>query len=170
MKTILFSMVIILFVSGISFSQDMKPKPISSPMLKALEGTWISDPYEFMGAKMTDEAVHKMILNSQFLEVSIKSTGDNGFVYEGLGIIAPSEDGTFTGWFYDIYGKDGIMTYTGKEDNGKLIMTGSNNFMDEKREISIEDNKIVHNIVIEMKYPGADKTQQKLTVTYKKRN
>lgn len=166
---ILFFVFSVLLCSGNVFSQDMLPKPISSPILEALEGTWVSEPYEFMGSKMTDEAVHKMILNGQFMEINVISKSDKGFNYEGKGIIAPSADGSMTGWFYDIYGKDGIMTYVGTSDNNKISMTGTSNFMNEKREITIDGDKMIHNLTFDMKMHGMEGMQQKLTVTYTKK-
>jgi len=159
----------ILFISAKVLSQDMLPKPISTPMLEAIEGTWVSEPYEFMGSTMTDEAVHKMILNGQFMEIKVNSKSDKGFNYEGIGIMVPSADGNMTGWFFDIYGKDGIMTYTGTSEGNKVSLTGTGNIMDEKREIIIDGDKMIHNLTFDMKMHGMEGTQQKLTITYNKK-
>lgn len=159
----------LLLNAGIIRSQDVLPKPISIPLLEAMEGTWVSEPYEFMGSKMNDEADHKMILNGQFMEIDVMSKSDKGFTYQGKGIISPSTDGTIIGWFYDIYGKEGIMTYTGIWENNKILLTGSSKFMDEKREIVLDGDKMIHNLTFDMKMPGMEEMQQKLTVTYKKK-
>ncbi len=87
-----------------AFSQGMEPpKPIQSDLMNSMIGTWVSEPYEMMGMKMTDEVTQSWILNGQFFEVRVKSKGENGFDYEALVIMAPSEDGTMTGTGYDIF-------------------------------------------------------------------
>ena len=81
------------------------PAPIKSATLDAMTGTWVSDTYEMMGMKFTDEVTISMILNGQFLQLDIKSNSDAGFNFEGKGIMVPSADGTITGWVFDNYGK-----------------------------------------------------------------
>lgn len=161
--------VLLLLVSTRCFSQGMMPPPpISSPLLDALMGTWTSEPYDMMGMKCSDVVVHKMILNGQFMEVDIKSTMDNGFSYEGLGIVAPSKDG-MTGWFYDIFGKNGIMTYSGNIEGNKIMLTGVNDKMTEERVITVDGNTMTHDVTFKMKdSSGGTMPEQKITITYKK--
>ncbi len=166
----LFALVFIL-ISGRSFSQGMMPpSPISSPMLEAATGTWVSEPYEMMGMKCTETVTQKMVLNGQFLEVNVKNIMDNGFVYEGIGMFAPSGDGTMSGTFYDIFGKNGMMNYTGKVEGNKIIMSGANDKMTEERIITIDGDSMTSDVTFKMKDASENSMpEQKLTVTYKKK-
>ncbi len=146
------------------------PPPIKSSFIDASVGTWVSDPYQMMGGTNTDVVTHKMILNGQFMEIDVHSTSDKGFVYDALGIIAPTAEGPMTGWFFDVFGKDGIGNYTGKYDGSKVTLTGTGNWGTEMREITINGNTMIHNITYKMK--GADGNympDEKMTITYHKK-
>jgi len=170
MKKLNFLLVLILlFATGNLMAQDMKPPaPISSPLIDKMIGTWVSDPYDFMGAKYVDEVTHSWILNGQFMKVDVKSTGSNGFTYEGMGIIAPNSDGTVTGWFYDIFGKDNISTYTGNPSgDNSVALVGSNPHMKETRNISVDGNVMIQLLTMSMTGSGAP--EEKVTITYNKK-
>jgi len=155
-----------LFTTEKSFSQMMPPEPIKSPLLESMMGTWVSDPYQMMGANMTDEVVHTMILNGQFMEIDVSSKADNGFTYLGKILIAPNTDGSLSGTAYDIFGKKGITNYTGIPDGNKVTMSGSNDMMSETREIIINGNTMTHNVTFDFK----GMPQEKVTILYKKKN
>ncbi len=165
---------LILFVflfSAKVYSQDMMPPaPVNSPVLNSMEGTWVSAPYEMMGSNMTDQVTMEMVLNGQFLEVDVKSTSDKGFVYEAKGFIEPNADGTFSGWFYDIFGKEGITTYTGTSEGSKLYLTGTSKMGTETRNISVEGNVMIHGVIYNWKdKDGKDLPQQSFSITYNKK-
>jgi len=155
----------LLLITGNSFSQMIPPEPINSPLLESMMGTWVSDQYQMMGANMTDEVVHSMILNGQFMEIDVSSKADNGFTYLGKILIAPNTDGSWSGTAYDIFGKKGITNYTGISDGNKVTMSGSNDMMSETREIIINGNTMTHNVTFDFK----GMPQQKVTILYKKK-
>lgn len=172
MKKLIFPFIVISFLfSGKIFSQGMvPPPPLKSEFIDASLGTWVSDPYEIMGMKMSDEVTHKMILNGQFMEVDIKGKSDNGFVYEAKGIIAPSEDGTLQGWFFDVFGKNSITNYTGTTKGTNVSLSGTSNWGTEKRDISINGDILTHNVSYMMKDASGKEVQQNVAITYKKKN
>lgn len=163
--------VLMLLVSGKIYSQGMvPPNPIKSAFIDASLGTWVSEPYDMMGMKMTDEVTHKMILNGQFMEIDVKGTGQ-GFTYEAKGIIAPSADGTLTGWFFDIFGKDGIGNYTGTANGTSVNLLGSGNWGTEKRNITIDGDTMIHDVTFNFKDPsGKDTPPMTMVIKYKKKN
>ncbi len=161
----------IFLITNNVFSQGMKPPaPIQSPFLEASMGTWISEPYQMMGMNISDEITHKMILNGQFMEIDIAGTGDNGFTYQGMGIITPSSDGSVTGTFYDIFGKDAIMTYTGTAKGSNVYLTGTSNWGTESRDISIDGNTMIHTVTVTMKDPsGKEMAPETVVIKYHKK-
>lgn len=168
------TLIAILFLFTISdhaFPQGMSlPDPVKSPMLEAMSGTWVSDTYEMMGMKFNDEVTQKMILNGQFMEVDIMSNGDNGFKYEALGIMVPGKDGSFTGWVFDVFGKNGITTYTGNLEEGKLTMKGVSEMMTEHREIIVDGDNMTQNVSFLMKdASGKEMPEMKMTIKYKRK-
>ena len=172
MKKLNFLLILFMvFFSAKTFAQDMMPPPpVSSPIFNSMVGTWASAPYEMMGSKITDEVTVSMVLNGQFMEADVKSASDNGNVYEGKGFFAPKSDGTYTGWFYDIYGLNNITTYTGTSEPGKLYLTGTSNMGSETRNISVEGNVMIHNVIFKWKdKDGNDLPQQSFSITYNKK-
>lgn len=164
---------VMVLISGKIFAQDMMPpEAIKSPLLESMVGTWVSEPYEMMGSKMTDVVTQSMILNGQFMEVDVKSTADNtSFVYEAKGFFAPEKDGNIIGWWYDIFGRNGITTYTGINNNGKLQLTGNSNMGSEIRNIVVDGNIMIHAVTYKWKSPdGKDMPEQILNITYNKKN
>lgn len=169
-KIFLPAILILLFVSNNIFAQGMMPPdPIKSPLLESMMGTWVSNPYEMMGSMMTDEVTQSMIMNGQFMQVNVKSTG-TGFTYESLVIIAPSADGSFTGWSYDIFGKNAITTYTGTSKDNQMFMTGTSSWGSEIRNITMEGNVMIANVSFKMKDAnGKEMPEMTNTITYNKK-
>lgn len=163
---------VFLFISNKTFSQaGWLPEPMSSPYINALEGTWISAPYEFMGSTNQDVVTYKMILNGQYMEVDVKRTDDKNFTYEGKEIIIPSPDGTMKGTYYDIFGKNDNYTYYGKMDGNKIIITSASLVGTGTREIIIDDNTMVNNVTFTMiDKTGKQTPEQKISITYTKSN
>jgi hypothetical protein len=143
-------LVALLFTTN-AFSQGMEPpKPIQSDLMNSMIGTWVSEPYEMMGMKMTDEVTQSWILNGQFFEVRVKSKGENGFDYEALVIMAPSEDGTMTGTGYDIFGKNAVSSYTGTSEGNTVYLTGKSSWGSETRNMTVDGNIMTQNVVFNM--------------------
>jgi hypothetical protein len=170
-KICLPAILILLIVSNKMFAQGMMtPDPIKSPLLESMMGTWVSNPYEMMGEKMTDEVTQSMIMNGQFMQINVKSTGSSGFVYEALIIIAPSKDGSFAGWSYDIFGKNAMTTYTGSSKDNQLFMTGTGNMGTEIRNITMEGNIMIANVSFKMKdESGKEMPEMTMAITYNKK-
>ena len=172
MKKLSFALIFIaLFISGSAFSQGMvPPKPIESEILNSMVGTWVSEPYDMMGMKMTDEVTQSMILNGQFFEVRVKSKGENGFDYEGLVIMTPNADGTMTGTGYDIFGKNGITTYTGTSEGKSVYLTGKSSWGSETRNITMDGNIMTQNVIFNMKGPdGKDMPEMTMSISYNRK-
>ncbi|MCY7361109.1 MAG: hypothetical protein LH629_03430 [Ignavibacteria bacterium] len=173
MKTIKFILVLTITVllTSKTYSQGMMPpEPVKSPVMESMMGTWVSEPYEMFGMKMTDEIIQSMILNGQFLEIGVQSMSPDGFKYEGKGIMVPDKDGSFTGWMFDIFGKNGITTYTGKTEDNKMTMTGISPMMTENREIIMDGDKMTQNVSFLMKdEKGNVMPEMKMTIIYNKK-
>lgn len=168
-KNFLLLIVFALLITANAYSQ-MPPSPISSPVIDALMGDWISEPYDMMGMKMVDEINQKMILNGQFMQVDVTARSNSGFNYEAMGIISPNSDGTMSAWFYDVFGKDGMMKYNGTVDGTKITLTGSNDKMSETRIITFEGDKMIHNVTYKIKdESGNMMPDQSATITYRKK-
>ena len=170
-KVNLFLILSLIIITNNIFAQGMQPPPpVESPFIDASLGTWVSEPYEMMGMKITDEVTHRKILNGQFMTVEIKGTGDNGFVYEALGIIAPSSDGSFAATFYDIFGKNAITTYSGTAKGTNVDFSRVSNWGTESRNIIIDGNTMTHNVTMTMKDPtGKEMPTQTFSVKYHKK-
>ncbi len=171
-KLTLFSILfVLLFISNKTFSQAWLPEPIKSPYIDAMIGTWISEPYQFMGNTNNDEVVYKMILNGQYMEVDVKRKDNTGFTYEGKEIITTSPDGSLAGSFYDIFGKSNNNIYSGNIVGNKIYLTSGSPIGTGSREIIIDGDTMVQNVTFTMNdKSGKEMPQQKMTITYKKKN
>lgn len=169
-KLNLLLIVFTVFFSANLFAQDMMPpKPISSPVLESMVGTWVSNPYEMMGSTMTDEVTQSMVLNGQFLKIDVKATS-TGFVYEAIIMMAPTADGNITGWSYDIFGKNAITTYTGTWADNAVYLTGTSSWGTEIRNIKMQDNIMIQNVSFKMKdASGKEMPEQVASITYNKK-
>lgn len=159
--------VFIIFNSNKSFSQAWFPDPVKSPYLEAMTGTWVSDPYMFMGNTSTDVVTYNMILNGQFMEVKVIRSDEKGVtMYEGMEILRPGVDGSFSGSSFDVTGNSQVQTYSGSKDGSKVLFTGSSPVGTGTREIIIDRNTMTQNVTFTM---GKDKPVQKITIVYKKK-
>jgi len=162
---------IFFFVSGKTFSQGWLPEPINTSYINALQGTWISAPYNFMDNTNQEVVTYKMILNGQYMEIEVKRTDDKNFTYEGKEIVIPAADGTMKGSYYDIFGKNESSTYYGKMDGDKIILTSSSLIGKGTREIIIDGNTMTQNVTFTMiDKSGKQTPEQKITITYTKSN
>ncbi|MBK8551013.1 MAG: hypothetical protein IPL53_08135 [Ignavibacteria bacterium] len=170
-KLKLLLIVFTVFFSANLFAQDMMPpKPISSPVLESMAGTWVSNPYEMMGSTMTDECTQSMVLNGQFLKIDVKAKSSAGFVYEAIIMMAPSADGTITGWSYDIFGKNAITTYTGTWADNAVYLAGTSSWGSEIRNIKMQDGVMIQNVSFKMKDAnGKEMPEQVASIIYNKK-
>lgn len=160
-----------IFASNILYSQDvMLPPPLDVPIMNAMSGNWVSEPYQFMGTTMTDEVSQKMVFNGQFMQVDVKSTGTNGFVYEGMIMIAPSKDGTISGWSFDVFGSGGLTTYTGTWKDNMVYVYGTSGWGTESRVINVDGSVMTQNVIYKMKdNTGKEMPEQSITISLNKK-
>lgn len=171
MKTVKPVLVIalLIFISSNAFSQFMHPQPVKAPIFESLSGNWVSEPYEIMGSKRSEEVSQNFVLNGQFYQVKVKSLSE-GFNYESILMIAPSDDGTLTGWSYDIFGKNAIKTFTGTWNENQIYVDGVNNKGSDSRLITLEGNVMIQNVSFKMKdEKGNELPEMAFTVTYNKK-
>lgn len=170
-KLNLFAIVLTFVLAGRLFAQDMTPPaPIESPLLSQMTGTWVSNPYEMMGSKMTDECTQSMVLNSQFFQVNVKSVSDKGFTYEAIVMIAPSKDGSVEGWSYDIFGKNSITHYTGTWRDDNIYLTGTSSWGTEIRNIAMQGDIMLQVVTYKMKDAnGKEMPPQTMEIIYNKK-
>lgn len=158
-------------VAGTILAQDMTPPaPIESSLLNQMTGTWVSNPYEMMGSKMTDECTQSMVLNGQFFQVNVKSVSDKGFKYEALVMIAPSKDGTVEGWSYDVFGKNAITHYTGTWRDDNIYLTGTSSWGTEIRNIAMQGDIMLQVVTFKMKdASGKEMPDQTMEIIFNKK-
>lgn len=171
MKKSILILFAILFTAGLSFSQDdMKPPaPVDNSFLKMSEGNWVSEPYEFMGMKWTDESNLKWVLNNQFLEIRTKSSSDKGMVMNMYGLMSADKDGNFKAWFFDDFGLMSASTFEGKTEGNKLTMTGGGPMSKGSGMITIDGGKMIQDFTFTMKgKDGKDETISMKVTSMKK--
>lgn len=158
----------LMFIASSVMSQDDlgKPAPVDNAAMKMLVGTWKSDPYEMMGMKWNETAVHSMKLNGQYMFIDITATNDKGVAYNATVIMQADKNGNLTGWSFDDWGMS--FTYTGKSDGGHVKVTGTGAMGSEVREIDIKGDSMTHNVTETMKGKDGKDMTSKLTVTYHK--
>jgi len=159
---------IILFSPFIKSQEMTPPPPLEIPFFDMLDGDWVSEPYEFMGMTFTDEAEQDWKLNHQYFVIDYKSKSGNN-EYKGKGYFTQDTEGNIKGWWFDIFGYGGLMTYTGKIEGNKMTIKGKNAVYSEEREVSVNGDTMLHNV--NQSVTGEDgKTQEmKFTVTYKRK-
>jgi len=170
MKTLLSFILLTFIFTGTSFSQDFQPPPpIDNEYFTLSVGDWVSDEYEFMGMKWTDETTVNWILNNQFLEMKSVSTSDQGFTYEAVSYMTVDNEGNVKAWIYDIFGMQNISEYTGKTEGNTCTMEGGNEYMKSSGTVSIEDNVTTQTMTFT--YPDKDGNpviQEMTTISRKK--
>ena len=173
MKTLLSSRFIlavfcIIFLSQLAKAQDdmTQPTAAKNETMEMFMGTWKSDPYEMMGTKWTETAVHSMKHNGHYMFVDITSVDDKGQSYTGTIIMKSDASGNLTGWSFDNWGTAG--TYTGKSNRNKITVTGKSYWVTESREIKINGNTMVHKISMTMMGKDGKEMNMNSTITYRK--
>lgn len=144
-----------------------KPDPVKSPTLDMLMGTWVSDPYQMMGATWTEEANHYMKHNGQYMFIDLSGKDDKGNTYSGTIVIVPKSDGTFTGYGFDDWGN--VSTATGKADGNKIHVETKSFWGTEVRDIEINGGTMTHKFSMTMKDKDGKDMSQTATVVFKKK-
>jgi hypothetical protein len=170
MKTILFFLVLSLLFSLSSFAQDMQPPPpIDDEFFNNSVGDWVSEEYEMMGMKWTDEINVSWALGKQFLVISSKSKSDKGMNYESIGYVTMDKDKNAKMWFFDNWGMDGVSEFTGKIEGNTQTMEGGSKWMKSSGTITIDNGVMTQQMKFTMPGPEDKSVTQELKVVYKKK-
>lgn len=164
MKTFLTISVLTFILTINSFSQGFKvPPPIENEFFNESVGTWVSDEYEMMGMKWTDETTINWVLNNQFLEMKSVSNSNTEMKFNTIGYISVDNDGNLKGWFFDIMGLEGVGEFSGKVDGMSATMEGGNTYMKSKGMIKIEDGVMTQSF--SFTYPDDEGNEQTMELT-----
>ena len=167
----LFLLVVSLFTfASVSMAQDMQPPPpVQNETFAKAIGEWVAEPYKMMGMDITrDENKIYMKHNGQFMVVEVDAIDGGGNNYTATIFTTVDEKGNVKGWAFDTWGALGTMTYTGSALGNVLTLSGSNDFVAETRVITIEDNKMIHNVDFTIKLPTGD-MNEKLDIVYNRK-
>ena len=170
MKTIILIFVFSFLLPMGLFAQDMQPPPpINNEFFNASIGDWISDEYEMMGMKWKEDVNISWALNKQFVVITSKSTSDKGMSYESVGYMTADKEGNTKTYFFDNWGMEGIMEFTGKIEGSTSTMEGGNKWMKSKGKMIMEKGVMVNEMTFTM--PGADgkDVTQDMKITYKRK-
>ncbi len=121
-KTILTAVLFTLTIISASTAQEMTPpKPIESSYLDKWVGTWVGENV-YGGQPGKQTIVCAWDLNHQFLVVNVTGTNDNNpnFSYKGAGYYTLDKDGNTIGYWFDIFGAQGITHSKGKISGSKM--------------------------------------------------
>ena len=172
MKTLkLFILVVSLFTfASVSIAQEMgPPKPIENKTFEMALGEWVSVPYSMMGTNnIVDKSKIYMQHNGQFMVVEVDAKGESGDNYTGTIYVTIDNNGGLKGWSFDTWGYSGIMNYTGTANDNVISLVGTNDWVSETRVITIDGNKMTHNVDFTLKLPTGD-MNEKLEVVYNKK-
>lgn len=157
-------------LASVSNAQEFgPPKPIENKAFQMAIGEWVAEPYTMMGTKIVSETDNiYMKHNGQFMVVEIEGLDAGGNKYTGTIFNTVDKDGNVKGWSFDVWGVDGMMTYTGKVDGNVITLNGVNPMMTETRVITLEENKMTHDVDFTMKMPTGD-MNEKFTTVYNKK-
>ncbi len=160
--------VCLIFISQFIKAQDdlTQPTAAKNEAMEMLMGTWKSDPYDMMGSKWTETAVHSMKHSGQYMFIDISTVDDKGQSYTVTVIMKSDAEGNLKGWSFDNWGMAG--TYTGKSSKNKITVTGKSDWGTETREIEINGNSMVHKVVSTMTGKDGKEMTMNSTITYKK--
>ncbi len=168
--TFLFSIAVFCVFSCNLIAQDMQPPPpIQNKTMEMAIGEWVAEPYTMMGSNITHD-VNKIYMkhNGQFMVVEVDATMGDGNSYTATIFCTLDGEGNVKAWAYDNWGYYGRMDYTGSALGNVMTLSGSNDFVSETRIITIEDNKMIHNVDFTVKLPTGDMTE-KLEITYNRK-
>ena len=170
MKTLLLLFVFALLFVNLSYSQEIQlPPAIDNEYFTLSVGDWVSDEYEFMGMKWTDETTVNWILNNQFLEMKSVSTSDQGFKYEAVSYMTVDNEGNIKAWMFDLFGMQNVSEYTGKTDSSTCTMEGGNEYMKSTGTVSIEDNVTTQSMTFTYPDKEGNTITQEMTIISRKK-
>jgi hypothetical protein len=163
--------VFILLIAAVNlYGQEMKlPPPVDNALFNQFVGKWVSDPYEMMGTKWVDEAEFNWILNHQFLEMKIVTTGDNGFVFKSYGIMAVDDKGNYKSWGFDDWGPTSVAYHEGKVEGNRLTSKGGNEFMKGSLDMIVEGETAKQDITFSYKDEQGKETSGSMKLVYHKK-
>ena len=172
MRTLTLSLFVLLILAsaGNLMAQEMQPPPpIANKTFEMAVGEWVAEPYTMMGGNITkDENKIYMKHNGQFMVVEVDAKMSDGSDYTATVFCTLDGEGNLKGWAYDSWGYYGRMDYTGSAQDNVITMSGANDFVKETRVITIEDNKMIHNVDFTVMLPTGDMTE-KLEITYNRK-
>lgn len=171
MKKTILILIILILLTNISFSQDMKlPPPVDNEFLKACVGDWISETYEFYGMKWNDEISVKWILNNQFLEIrGISKTIDGSFSFNVISIMTADKDGNFRSWGFDDWGITSAGSSTGKIEGMELKLEGKSDWGSSKGTMILEGDKMFQDFIFDTKDETGKNVSQSIKLVYNKK-
>jgi hypothetical protein len=170
MKTILSVLVLSLLLPLSSFAQNMQPPPpIDDEFFNNSIGDWVSDEYEMMGMKWTDETNVNWALGKQFLVISTKSKSDKGANYESIGYVTMDKDKNVKMWFFDNWGMEGVSEFTGKVEGNTQTMEGGNKWMKSSGTITVDNGVMTQQMKFTMPGPEDKSVTKELKVVYRKK-
>lgn len=158
-------------LASVSMAQDMMqpPPPIQNETFAKAIGEWVAEPYTMIGMNITkDENKIYMKHNGQFMVIEVDAMDGSGSNYTATIFATVDEKGNVKGWAFDTWGSMGTMTYTGSTLGNVMTLSGSNDFVAETRVITIEDNKMTHNVDFTVKLPTGD-MNEKLDIVYNRK-
>ncbi len=170
MKTIILTFVFSFLLPMGLLAQDMQPPPpIENEFFNSSIGNWVSDEYEMMGMKWTEEMNISWALNKQFVVITTMSTSDKGMPYESVGYMTVDKEGNTKTYFFDNWGMEGISEFTGKINGMTATMEGGNKWMKSKGKITMEGGKMHNEMSFTM--PGSDgkDVTQDMKIAYKRK-
>ena len=145
------------------------PPANDNSLFKSIVGNWTSEPYEFMGVKWVDEAEFKWILNNQFLEMDVVTTGDNGLSFKSMGILSVDKEGNYKSWGFDEWGAMDIAYSEGKVEGNKIKSTGGSQLWKGSTEIAVDGNITTEVMNYTMKDEQGKETSSTMKLIYHKK-
>lgn len=173
MRTFTFSLFIFLLLasgSKLMAQDEMKPPPpIQNETFEMALGEWVSEPYTMLGFNITqDRNKIYMAHNGQFMVVEVDATMGDGSNYTATIFCTLDGEGNLKGWAFDTWGYYGRVDYTGSVLGNVMTLSGSNEFTSETRVITIEKDRMIHNVDFTVKLPTGD-MNEKLEITYNRK-
>ena len=169
--TLFFFFVVLCFSGSKLMAQDemQSPPPIQNETFEMALGEWVSEPYTMMGFNITqDQNKIYMAHNGQFMVVEVNATMGDGSNYTATIFCTLDGEGNVKAWAFDTWGYYGRMDYTGSVKGNVMTLSGSNEFTSESRVITIEKDKMIHNVDFTLKLPTGEMTES-MEITYNRK-
>ena len=152
------------------FAQDMQPPPpIDNEFFNNSIGDWVSEEYEMMGMKWTEDVNISWALGKQFIVITTISKSDKGMIYESIGYMTMDKDKNTKIWYFDNWGYEGAAEFSGKIEGNISTMEGGNKWMKSKGKMTIENGVMINEMTYTMPGPDGKEVTQEMKVVYKKK-